>query len=278
MGRTIKEIKASIKQAWINDKKLCEAYGLKEPISFDDVFSKASLEVRIIDVFASAVWLLETLFDSFRSETEQRIEQSYVTSAPWYYAKAREWQKGDATMFDEKTYSFRYEKVDETKRVVKNVAVREVVDDGVTKLKIYFSDAAKQPLQGDDRTAFERYMRRIGAAGTHYIFVSEKPDVIRVHLRVFYDPLILDSSGVQLDGGEKPVENAIEAYLDALEYGGTFYASKLIDMLQSTPGVKDVILEGTTWKGEKENRRRIDAESGAFVYDRMDGDIVYTIE
>ena len=121
-------------------------------------------------------------------------------------------------------------------------------------------------------------MREIGAAGTHYLFVSEAPDALRVHLQVYYDPLVLDSMGQRLEGGGKPVEETVEAYLNSLEYGGTFYASKLVDMLQVTTGVKDVVLEGTTWKGEKANRRRIDADSGAFVYVKTEGDIVYSID
>lgn len=32
--------------------------------------------------------------------------------------------------------------------------------------------------------------------------------------------------------GGKPVEEVIENYLNELEYGGIFYASKLVDMIQ----------------------------------------------
>ena len=75
-----------------------------------------------------------------------------------------------------------------------------------------------------------------------------------------------------------PVAETIENYLNSLEYGGTFYASMLVDRIQCTPGVKDVELEGTTWKGSRENRRRIDAESGAFVYVPGESDVTYSIE
>ena len=132
---------------------------------------------------------------------------------------------------------------DEAKQVVKNVAVRQVTDEGVTKLKVYFSDAGKQPLTGDVRTSFETYMRQVGAAGTHYLFVSETPDELRVHLHVYYDALVLDSTGARLNGGGNPVEEAIEGYLNGLEYGGVMYASKLIDVIQRAEGVKDVTLE-----------------------------------
>lgn len=279
MARSIEEISANMKGLFVSDKTIQEAYGLTPGKLFDEQFSKVSIENRLIYVFAACSWLLEKLWDAFSSEAEQRINDSYVTSFTWYHRKALEFQAGDNLVFDDKMYSFKYQTVDVSKQIVKNVAIRQIMDDdNVTKLKIYFSDANKQPLTGDTRTAFEAYMREIGAAGTHYQFVSESPDVLRVHLHIYYDPLVIDSSGRKIDGGGKPVEEAIEKYLNSLEYGGTFYSSKLVDMIQATTGVKDIILEGTTWKGVKENRRKIEAVSGAFIYEKNIDDIVYSID
>lgn len=278
MARTINEISQEIKEAFVADEVIREIYDLQPGLPFDGQFSKVSIEARLIYVFASGVWLMEQLWGVFRFDVEKKVDESYVTSLSWYFRKALEFQKGDSLVFNDKTYSFGYPVKDESKQVVKNVAVRQVTDDGVTKLKVYFSDVNKQPLTGDLRESFESYMREIGAAGTHYLFVSETPDALRVHLRVYYDPLVLDSTGTRLEGGGKPVEQAVEAYLNSLEYGGTFYASKLVDIIQATEGIKDVTLDGTTWKGTKENRRRIDADSGAFVYVRNENDVVYSID
>lgn len=278
MARTIQEIGTYIKTLFIENETVQEAYGLAPGKTFDEQFSKVSLEAILIYVFSSSAWLLEQLWDAFRVETEQRIDAAYVTSLSWYFRKALEFQNGDRLSFNEKTYSFGYANVDVSKQLVKNVAVRQVTDKNVTKLKIYFSDVTKQPLTEDARVSFETYMREIGAAGTHYLFVSEAPDALRVHLRIYYDALVLHSTGTRLEGGGKPVEEAIESYLNSLEYGGVFYASKLVDVIQSTAGVKDVTLEATTWKGTKEYRRRIDADSGAFVYAKSEGDIIYSID
>lgn len=278
MNRTIEEISQSIKASFLANATLQDAYNLQPDKSFDDQFSSVSIEAIIINIVASVIWLHEKLWDEFRTSVETLVDSSYVTSQAWYYHKALEFQNGDALSFDEKTYSFRYPVVDESKRIVKNVAVREVTDDNVTKLKIYFSDDQKQPITGDQRKAFEAYMRQIGAAGTHYLFISQAPDELRVHLHIFYDPLVLGSTGVRLASGGKPVEETIENYLNSLEYGGIFYASKLVDLLQVTEGVKDVTLDATTWDGSKSNRRKIDALSGAFVYVKNSGDIIYSID
>ena len=205
MARTINEISQEIKEAFVADEVIREIYDLQPGLPFDGQFSKVSIEARLIYVFASGVWLMEQLWGVFRFDVEKKVDESYVTSLSWYYRKALEFQKGDSLVFNDKTYSFGYPVKDESKQVVKNVAVRQVTDDGVTKLKVYFSDVNKQPLTGDLRESFESYMREIGAAGTHYLFVSETPDALRVHLRVYYDPLVLDSTGTRLEGGGKPV-------------------------------------------------------------------------
>ncbi|WP_196039242.1 hypothetical protein [Bacteroides nordii] len=276
--RTIQEISAYLKECFTANETIQSLYELNLEKTFDEQFSKVSIEAVLIYIFSSSVWVLEQMWESFKTETEQRIDDAYVTSLSWYYKKALDFQKGDALEFDSKTYSYIYPIIDVNKQIVKNVAIRQVTDENVTKLKVYFSDENKQPLSPDLRTSFETYMREIGAAGTHYLFVSEAPDPLRVHLRIYYDPLVLDSTGTRLEGGGKPVEETVESYLNALEYGGTFYASKLIDMIQTAQGVKDVELDGTTWQGTKENRRRIDAVSGSFAYEKNENDIIYSID
>jgi hypothetical protein len=278
MARTIQEIETKIKQEFVSNETLRSLYGLDSEKTFDRQFSKVSIEAVLIFLFASSCWLLEQLWDAFSKDIENKIENSYVTSISWYFHKALEFQKGDALVFDASTYSYGYATVDTSKQVVKNVAIRQVEDDGVTKLKVYFSDAGKQPLAEGVRASFERYMRDIGAAGTHFLFVSRAPDPIRIQLQIFYDPLIMDSLGARIDGTGKPVEEAIENYLKNIEYGGVFYSSALVDVIQTTEGVKDVVLKSTTWSGTTELRRKIESYSGAFVYEKNASDITYLID
>lgn len=298
MSRTINEISQSIKESFVKNETIRDTYDLKSDAKFDEEFSVVSIEAILIYVFASAIWLHEKLWSQFRQEVETLVDSSYVTSIAWYYRKALEFQDGYALAFDDKTHSFRYPKVDEAKRIVKYAAIREVVDQGVTKLKVYFSDGNKQPLTEGQFESFESYMRQIGAAGTHYLFVSREPDKLQVHMHIYYDPLVLDGMGERINGGGKPVEETIEKYLNSLEYGGVFYASELVDMVQKAEGVKDVTLDATTWTGYpfepnlpenmtrevllpsvvKDYLRRIDAYSGAFVYDKGEGgNIQYSI-
>lgn len=281
MARTIKEISQHIKTTFVSNPTMQDAYTLAPDKTFDDQFSPVSVESVLIHIVASSVWILEKLWDVFRTEVEEKIDNNYVASIAWYYHKALEFQFGDALAFDEKTYSFKYPTQDESKRIVKNVAIREVIIDNITTLKVYFSDEDKQPLKNEQKAAFELYMRQIGAAGTHYTFVTKQPDQLQIKLDIYHDPLVIDSSGNRLKGKGKPVEETIDTYLSSLEYGGTFYGSKLVDMLQSTEGVKDVVLLGTGLYASNDNiieidSRKIAAESGAFVCSHKEKNITYS--
>lgn len=279
MARTKTEIENAMKVEFMANVELQAKYGFTDTAVFDDTFSIVSLERIWINIVASAIWLLENIFDAFSSEIADRINSSIVTTKAWYYAKSLEFQYGDDLIFDADTYQFKYATVDESKRAIKYVAVRELVDGGVTKLKIYYSGVDKLEVSSAVQTAFENYIKNIAAAGTHFLFVSQDPDVLAVNLQVYYNPMVIDSTGVRINGGGKPVEDAINGYLNSLEYGGIFFSSKLVDIIQSAEGVTDVVLVSTKHNAAAaELVRRIDSVSGAFEFDSLNSTISYLVE
>lgn len=279
MARTIEDISQGIKKSFVENATLAEAYNLQAGLTFDEQFSALSIEAALIFIVSSAIWALESLWDIFRSDTEKHIEESYTTSIPWYYQKALEFQLGDDLIFDTAKYAYAYKDVDTDKRIVKYVAIREVkTENGVMFLKFYYSGENKTAIPTEHRSAFEQYIKLIGAAGMHYEFVTQDPDPIRLKLRIYYNPLLLDNTGVRLSGGGMPVKDAIESYLNTIAYGGVFYASKLVDRIQQAEGVKDVELISETWNGSTSLQRKIEAISGAFILDFHSEDIAYNVE
>lgn len=108
---------------------------------FDDkFFSCLDRANALIYIFTSAVLLLESIFDAFSADIITRISNAVVLSVPWYHDIALAFQYGDSIIFDASAYTFGYATIDATKQIVKYVAVRQVVDSGVTKLKIYYSE------------------------------------------------------------------------------------------------------------------------------------------
>ena len=66
MTRTISDIRREIAAAYIADPTIQHAYKLTAGKTFEEQFSKVSLESILFWAFASAVWTLETLFDKDR--------------------------------------------------------------------------------------------------------------------------------------------------------------------------------------------------------------------
>lgn len=266
MARTKQDIINAMQTDFMANSTLRNMYSFSDTDTFNAKFSSVSLERLLIYIFASASWLLELIFDDFVSEVDTRIANSVVTTIAWYYSKTLAFQNGDALVFNESTSSFGYANIDDAKKIIKYVAVREVIDSSVMKLKIYYSGANKQPLTADQQAAYESYIKTLGAAGTHYIFVSEVPDKLGVNLSIYYDPLILDSAGKRIYDNTYPVVAAINEYLNTIEYGGVLYAAKLIDKIQAVPGVKDLVLTSISHNGSIVNVRKIESVSGAFSY------------
>lgn len=273
MARTVSEISQSIKAAFIADETLKNAYSLETGKSFDEQFSKVSLEAIIIYIVALAHNLIERVMDTFSAEIDSRINATYLGSIPWFYQKVLDYQHGYLLSFNQQKYTFEYSEVNESAKVIKYAAVRQV-EDTITKLKIYVANANKEPITSEQLTAFQEYMRRVGPAGIHYEFVNENADLLKISIQVIFDPLVLKSTGQKLTDGSYPVREAIQAYVDGITFGGIFNKTRLIDAIQSAEGVVDIILielEHSEYGGEfaTVTGQNVESSAGAFVVDTI---------
>lgn len=280
MARTINEIRAAIEADFINNLVLGELYGLDPEKAFRDQFSEVSLETILIYIVSVAIWSMEKIIDSAREEISARIETNALCSIPWYHALCLNFQLGHALEFNEGTYRFAYREEVPSTRIIKFAAVRQLEVEGVTKLRLYVSKAGKEPLTASEKLAFTRYIHEAGAAGTHFEIVSETPSPLGFSLQVSYNPMVLDTEGVRLDGGGKPVEEAITGYLDTIKYGGVFNRTKLVDAIQRAEGVTDVILTEVrigAEAGEPVTTQNVEAPGGAFTFNETSSVISYSV-
>lgn len=264
MARTLDEIKQAIRADFVSNFTLQEAYGLDSSKTFDEQFSKVSLEAIWTFIVASAIYLLEMIVDQKTTELESQIAAEYPFSIPWYFATAKKFQLGDELVFDELTYQFGYALADETKQIVKNVAVRQREISGVTKLQVFATKDAKVALTAGELAAFQSYIKQIGAAGTHFDFISLVPDNLTINLTVNYNPQIMSYAGDRLSGEGKPVDEAINTYLDTIKYGGSFSRTKLVDAVQAADGVFDVVLGDVLINDDLANTQNFESPSGFF--------------
>jgi len=284
MARTIRQIKSAMTQQFMNDSVIIERYGFSAGSTFEDTFSAVSLESIWFSIVASAIYVLETLFDAFKEDVDAKIATAVVASIPWYHKISLEFQYGDSLVFDEVTQQFVYPVIDESKRIVKYAACRDL---GGMVLVIASKDngsGAPGPLSADELAAFTAYLTERKPAGVLLQTDSLSPDQVRVNLTVQYDPQVLTPTGQLIaDPSIYPVEDAINEYLNNILYGGELNKTRLVDAVQGAPGVRDVVLGTVSVKPANSSTfepvagNNYVSVSGSFVSNELRNGISYVL-
>lgn len=243
MARSIREIKKSMTDMFMADADIREKYGLAGTQDFESTFSRVSVESILFFIVASAAYVLETLFDRFKTDVDAKISTAVFATIPWYHQVCLEYQHGDDMVFDETTQQFAYAEIYESRRVVKFAACRDIGGGVYVLVAGESPEGRPEALSNDVLTAFEAYLRKRKPAGVLLEVHSYDPDDIRLALKVQYDPMLLSSDGSLIsDPSVKPVEDAVNGYLAGIVYGGVFNKTRLVDAVQAAEGVKDVVL------------------------------------
>lgn len=273
MGRTRQEIAQGMKEEFMSSQPLIELYGLDTTVStdFDHFFSVVSVEAIIINTIAFATYLHEQMWDTFRTLIQGIVDNQYVMSFAWYKAKALAFQLGDQLAFNTNSnqYSYGYETIDESKQIVKYCAVRQVTNQStnVTELHVLFSGEGKQAITGNDYNAFCDYMREVGAAGIHYVFISQNPDPVTLAMNIIYDQQLIRADGTTFSSDADSVKDAVDAFFETIEYGGNFRVSDLVAAIKQAEGVNDCIITEVRQNGTPTTAAKLEAVSGAFTFD-----------
>lgn len=130
------------------------------------------------------------------------------------------------------------------------------------------------PLTSEELELFTAYMTAIADAGVRVQTRSVAADHLFVKLRIWYDPLVVDSSGYLINGsnGKTVAENGVNAYLANLPYNGVYYPQLLEQYLMTLQGVKMARVVVTMARTAGGVPAGIDDQyqpySGALVYDQ----------
>lgn len=240
--RTFKEITEYIKQEFVDNEVLADMYGLDVSKTFDEQFSKVSIEAVLVYVVAMASYICERIFAETRQEVSAAIDSHYIASLPWFQSIALDYQDGYNLVYDSKTFMFGYAQKDEEARIVKFAYARNHNVDVVSWVRVFVSKDGKEPLDEAELQRFSSYMQRRAPAGTNMQIISKKSDRLQINVQINYNPLLLKSDGSRIEGSGNPVKEAIQTYVDGIPYGGVFNKTRLVDALQAAEGVVDVIL------------------------------------
>ena len=106
-----------------------------------------------------------------------------------------------------------------------------------------------QPISAGQKASFDAYMNEIKDAGVRITVINYLPDILKLQMKIYRDPLVLDESGTSIRMGNKPVEEAIKKYLKNLPFNGELVLAHLVDELQKVEGVKipHIILAESKW-------------------------------
>ena len=118
MARTVAAIKKTMTDAFMADATIREKYGLKEGSTWNGSFSSVSLENIIFFIVAACCHVLESIFELYIKDVDEKISMAVVASVPWYYKMAKAFQYGDQLVLNETTQQYGYAIIDESKQVV----------------------------------------------------------------------------------------------------------------------------------------------------------------
>jgi hypothetical protein len=238
MARTIADIKKEMTGYFVANETVTGLYGLDTSKSFEDQFSKVSLESIFFYVISVAIWTLEVLFDSHKAEVTKMIEAMKPHRLKWYVDKTLAFQYGRMLIIDSDVYdntNLTDEQIN-TEKVVKYSASMEKAGQIIIKVA---TDGAggRVPLTADQEAALLAYLKEIKDAGVRINLINLPAAAFAATIDIYYDPMILNASLGSLANGGNPIREAIENFIANLQFNGEYRNVALVDQLQAVPGV-----------------------------------------
>lgn len=242
MARTIQEIYDQL----ISEKETKSNLSglLPAGTNFEDLLSELSSGSRAaiwrlqIYIFAFGSWLLEQIFDQFKSDVNDIKNRSIFGTELWWQDRVLEFQYGYNVeiLEDQGQYSIGYPVLDESAQIIEAVAVF-TNEAGETVIKVAKDDGGELAKLSDlEVTAVNAYRDKIQPAGATIEIISLNSDDSELNAEIYYNPLF-DLAQVQTN-----VETAINDYFKNLNFGGVVVVNSLIDVLQALEEVEDIFI------------------------------------
>ena len=242
MARTIEQIQNEILKAKETEASL---NGLNST-------SKVAIWRLWAYITAFVIWTLEKIFDEHKKEVSEALSEQKPHTARWYRNKVLAFQYGFDLITDTDKFNnqgFTEDQISASK-IVKYSAVTEADTESRLIVKIATEQGGElRPITVGQKASFDAYMNEIKDAGVRITVINYLPDVLKLQMKIYRDPLVLDENGQSIVTGKKPVEDAIKEYLKNLPFDGELVLAHLVDALQQVEGVKipHIILAESKW-------------------------------
>lgn len=242
MARSIQDIQAEMLRAKENEPALAELNST----------SKVAVWRLWIYITAFVIHTLERIFDQHRKEVAEALSEQKPHTPRWYRNMALAFQYGFDLIPDTDKFNNTGKTEDEIEnsKIVKYSAVTESETESRLIVKIATEQGGElQPISTGQKASFDAYMQEIRDAGVKITTINYLPDILKLQMEIYRDPLVLDENGMSIRTGEKPVEKAIKEYLKNLPFDGELVLAHLVDALQKVEGVRipHIILAESKW-------------------------------
>lgn len=240
MARTTQDIRRSISEAFIADPTIQQGYHLTPGKTFEEQFSKVSLEAILFWVFASAIHALEELFDTHRKDVAELVAEAEPHTLRWYARKAKAYLHGHALL----PYSDKYDTSALTPEQISSASVVHYAVASEVGNVIYLKvagagDKGKPIVLTDDIiTPFKSYIHQVKDAGVPVRVISAPGDELRLTLSVYIQPVLLSQGGKPSDDYQTTIRKTIEGNISSLPFDGVLRLSDIVVALSHISGVE----------------------------------------
>jgi len=230
----IDEIKKEITDYFISRPEIIEAYGLVPGKTFDEQFSRVSLESIFFYIAAFRALVIENLFKHNLDLIDEKIRNQRPHTPGWYRTMALNFQFGKEFREDITEYDNSGMTADEieAQRIIRKCSVTRGKP---LIMKVHKADGK---LETDEKTAFVAYMDAVADAGVNVDIVSENADRLVLYLTIGYDAMVLDENGVRFLDGVSPVPDGTVEHLKNLVFNGMFFPTMLEQDLMKQTGIR----------------------------------------
>lgn len=242
MARSIQDIQQEMLRAKDNEPALADLNST----------SKVAVWRLWVYIMVFAIHTLERIFDQHRKEVAEALSEQKPHTPRWYRNMALAFQYGFDLIPDTDKFNNQGKTEDEiaNSKIVKYSAVTESETESRLIVKIATEQGGElQPISVGQKASFEAYMQEIKDAGVKITTINYLPDILKLQMEIYRDPLVLDENGMSILTGEKPVERAIKKHLKQLPFNGELVLAHLVDALQKVEGVRipHIILAESKW-------------------------------
>ena len=246
--------------------------------------SKTSIWRMMLYIMAFAVEQIAQLFTLHRSEIDTKISTQKTHRLLWIQSLYLNFQYGfelikEKDLFDNTGAT---DEEIEASKIIKYCAVNESSSGREVIIKIATEkDDVLSPLEADKMEAIFEYTKRVKGIGIQYTIINYLPDRLKLNIRVFRDPLVINANGMDITSGKYPVQEALQEFMKELPFNGELRIQDLANKLEAVTGVNlvSVDLAQSCWINAADNDygdwttidvRRI-PESGYYKIENFNG-------